>query len=97
MRGLPAKRVRMNTNLMNIEDLRPGQRVRVTQTIDRREPNWCCQVVGVVQAVELGKTGSWYAHSKDDKFWLRRIRLLKDDGEVTLVNLDQWTEVELLP
>ena len=79
---------------MTIEQLKPGQRVRIRQTIDRRAGDWRCEVVGVVEAVEVGSTGSWYAHGKDDKFWLRRIRLKKDDGEITTLNLDQWTEVE---
>jgi hypothetical protein len=81
---------------MTTDELKPGQRVRIVQTIDRRERDWHATVVGVVQAVELGKTGSWYAHAKDDKFWLRRIRLVKDDGEVTTINIDPCTQIELL-
>jgi hypothetical protein len=53
-------------------------------------------VTGTVQDVKLQKTGSWYAHSKDDKYWLRRVTLKKDDGELTTLNLDQATEIELL-
>ncbi len=81
---------------MTIETLKPGQRVRVRQTIDRRAGDWQTVVEGVVQAVEVGKTGSWYAHAKDDKFWLRRIRMVKDDGEVSVLNVDSLTEVEVL-
>ncbi len=78
------------------EDLRPGQRVRVHQMIDRRAGDWHGTVVGVIQDVEVSKTGSWYAHGKDDKLWLRRIRLAKDDGELSTLNLDQWSQVELM-
>ena len=81
---------------MTIEELKSGQRVRVTQTIDRRAGDWRATVEGVVQAVELGQTGSWYAHAKNDKFWLRRIRLRKSDGEISVLNLDAGTEIELL-
>ncbi len=77
-----------------MDELKPGVRVRITQTIDRWSGDWRCEVVGVIQAVEVGKTGSWYAHGKDDQFWLRRVRLRKDDGEITTVNLDQRTEIE---
>lgn len=82
---------------MSFEDLKPGQRVRVVQAIDRREGGWRCEVVGLVQAIEVDKTGSWYAHAKDNRLWLRRVRLIKDDGEITVVNVDQWTEVQVLP
>ncbi len=81
---------------MTLDELKPGQRIRVTQTIDRRAGDWHVAVEGIVQAVELGKTGSWFAHGKDDKFWLRRIRLRKDDGEITVLNLDRGSAIELV-
>ncbi len=81
---------------MTIEDCKPGQRVRFRQTIDRREGDWHASVEGVIEQIELQKTGSWYAHSKDNKFWLRRVRLRKDDGEITLLNVDPRTEIELV-
>jgi hypothetical protein len=43
-----------------------------------------------------GKTGSWFAHGKDDKVWLDRIELRKDDGEMVVCNLDQFSEVEVV-
>jgi hypothetical protein len=81
---------------VTIDECRPGQRVRVVQTIERRERDWRGAVVGVIQAVALEKTGSWYAHSKDDKLWLRRVRLVKDDGEVAVLTVDALTEIEVL-
>jgi hypothetical protein len=81
---------------MTIEELKPGLKVRVIQTVDRRAGDWQTAVVGVIQSVEEQKTGSWYAHAKDDRFWLRRIRLQKDDGEITVLNVDDRTKLELL-
>ena len=81
---------------MTINECQPGQRVRITQEIDRREGNWRTEVVGVVETVKQEKTGSWYAHSKDDKLWLLRVRLKKDDGELTTIAVDPLTRVELL-
>jgi len=77
-------------------DLQPGQRVRIVQTIDRRDRDWRTAVTGVVRAVEPQKTGSWFAHGKDDKLWLLRVRLVKDDGEVTVLNVDPRTQIEPL-
>lgn len=81
---------------MTAYDLQPGQRVRIVQTIDRRDRDWRTTVTGVVRAVEPQKTGSWFAHGKDDKLWLLRVRLVKDDGEVTVLNVDPRTRIEAL-
>ena len=81
---------------MTAYDLQPGQRVRIVQTIDRRDRDWRTTVTGVVRAVEPQKTGSWFAHGKDDKLWLLRVRLVKDDGEVTVLNVDPRTQIEPL-
>ena len=77
-------------------DIQPGQRVRIYQEIDRREGNWSNAVEGTVVRAEPEKTGSWYAHGADDKLWLYRIRLQKDDGELTTVVVDQHTRCEML-
>ena len=46
---------------------------------------------------EQKQTGSWFAHSKDDKLWLDRLVLRKEDGEITSLNLDDYTRVEVIP
>ena len=83
------------TKLLRFEDLQPGKRVRITQMIERRARDWQTSITGTVQATEVSKTGSWYAHAKDDKLWLRRVRLQKDDGEISTLNVDPWTRIEL--
>jgi len=72
----------------------PGQRVRVTQTIPRQTGPLKISVEGTVVRFGQQKTGSWYAHSKDHKLWLDRLELKKDDGEIVVVNLDQYSLVE---
>jgi len=81
---------------MQLDTLKPGQRVRITQTIDRRDQDWQRTVVGVIQSVQPEKTASWFAHAKNGKYWLWRIRLAKDDGELTTVNVDPHTRIEIL-
>ncbi len=74
----------------------PGTPVRVTLVTHRRERSLETQVVGVVEAWQDLPTGSWYAHGKDDKLWLRRLRLRKVDGEVTLLVIDDRTSIAKL-
>lgn len=78
----------------------PGQLVRVTQQIPRPEREGGGPVAGVVEgevvAFDQAKTGSWYAHSKDKKLWLDRLTLRKPDGEIVVVNLDQFSRVDFL-
>ncbi len=81
---------------MTPDEIKIGQRIRVRQEIARREGAWETVVEGEVLSIQPEKTGSWYAHSKDDQFWLLRIRLRKPDGEITTLNVDQYTNVEAL-
>lgn len=74
----------------------PGQRVRITQQIPRQTGTLTTTIEGTVVSSGQQKTGSWYAHSKDHKFWLERLEIRKDDGEIVYVNLDRYSHVELL-
>lgn len=73
-----------------------GQRVRVTQQTPRLSGNLSTIVEGTVVRFGQQKTESWFAHSKDHKLWLDRLELRKDDGELVVVNLDQYSNVEVL-
>ncbi len=54
--------------------LRPGVRVKVTQQIAGRDYTWTSEIRGTIMEYEQKQTGSWYAHSKNDKLWLDRLR-----------------------
>lgn len=71
-----------------------GQRVRVTQQIPKGDAYLTTTFEGTVLRYAQEKTGSWYAHSKDKKLWLDRLELRMDDGELRVLNLDQYTRVE---
>lgn len=78
-------------------DFRPGQRVRVTQQIPHVSGRiFTTRTEGVVIRAGQQKTGSWFAHSRDKKLWLDRIEIQKDDGELVVCNLDQYSQVEIL-
>lgn len=77
-----------------IDRFQPGQRVIVTQQIPQRDEAWTNKVTGAVVRFEQAKTGSWYAHAKDDKLWLDRLILKKDDGEIIACILDTYSHIE---
>lgn len=80
----------------NLPRIAPGNRVRVTQTIVGRGSTWATTVEGVVETCRAEATGSWYAHGKNDKLWLLRIRLRKDDGELSTLAIDHNSRVEVI-
>lgn len=74
--------------------LAPGDRIRVTQRVVTLDRTWVNQVEGEVVSAQPETTGSWFAHGKNDKLWLLRVRLRKPDGEISTLNIDQNTEIE---
>lgn len=81
---------------VQLGDIKPGMKIRITQVIDRREGDWQLQVVGEVIETFAQKTGSWNAHGKDDKLWLNRIKIRKENGELSLMSVDPATRYEIL-
>ncbi|HMN40501.1 MAG TPA: hypothetical protein PKE29_06610 [Phycisphaerales bacterium] len=71
-----------------------GRRVRVVQQTPRLQGVITTTVEGVILAFGQQKTGSWYAHGKDDKLWIDRLQLRKVDGEIVYLNLDRNSVVE---
>ena len=74
----------------------PGMKVKVTQQIAARHYAWTTEVIGTVLEYSQKETGSWYAHAKDDRLWLDRLKLQKEDGELMTLNLDEYTHIEVL-
>jgi len=73
----------------------PGARVKVTQQIAGRDYTWTSDVLGIVVSYEQKQTGSWFAHSRDDKLWLDRLTLRKEDGELTTLVLDEYSHINI--
>ncbi len=73
---------------------RPGLRVCVTQQLPQRDTTWVSRTEGVITRYRQAKTGSWFAHAKDDQLWLDRLEIRLDDGEITVLILDQYSVIE---
>ena len=73
-----------------------GTPVCVKQRVERRGESYEIEVIGVVQSWEELPTGSWFAHGDHDRLLLKRLRLRKQDGEETLLIIDDSTEITKL-
>jgi hypothetical protein len=73
-----------------------GARVHVTEQIALRDRTIKQEVSGTVVNYEQRPTGSWFAHTRDQRLWLDRLTVRKDDGEISVLNLDQATRIEVL-
>jgi len=71
----------------------PGTPVCVRQVTRMRAEDFETEVVGVVEAWEHRPTGSWFAHGKNHKLWLKRLKLRKSDGEITALVIDDQTYI----
>ncbi len=80
--------------MLEFTPLKAGTRVRVTQQMPTPTGAWTTTIEGIVQRWRQATTGSWFAHSKDDRLWLDRLEVQLDDGEITLLNLDQYSRVD---
>ena len=76
------------------EQLPKGTRVRVVQRIHQTDPSWQAVTTGVIEAWEKEPTGAWYAHGRNGKLWLQRLRLRRSDGEVSVLNIDDQTRIQ---
>lgn len=91
----------MSSSLSNPSPQQPvtlaiGQRVRITQQIAARHYAFVTPVEGTIVSIARRPTGSWYTHGTANKLWLDRIVLRKADGEITTLNLDDLSFVEIL-
>jgi hypothetical protein len=78
------------------KQLVPGAAVTVIQQIAARDYSWSGETTGTVVEYAQQETGSWYAHSKNDRLWLDRLTLRKADGEMTTLNLDEFSVVRIV-
>ncbi len=74
----------------------PGTHVRVEQRIVHRAGEYGTTVEGEVISHDMAPTGAWYAHGKNKKLWLARLRIKKPDGEISALNLDSNSRITIL-
>jgi hypothetical protein len=74
----------------------PGTRVRVTQTVRVGHRQWSTRVEGLVEHEALRPVGGIEMGGKASYCQQSTIRLRHDDGEVTVVALDENSQVHTI-
>ena len=61
-----------------------------------RSATWPTKTIGTVVKTERRRHGLHYQRARDDKVWSDMIVLRRDDGELTTVSVDEFTELKRL-
>ena len=78
---------------MRCTRLSNGTPVLVVQRIHQTDSSWETRTAGVIDSWEEDPTGAWYAHGRNGKLWISRLRLRKADGELSTLTIDEQTRI----
>jgi hypothetical protein len=75
--------------------LAPGDRVEVFHQVKIGMREHATRTVGVVVGKDRRECGldSGFRRNHDDKYWFDHLLLRKDDGELTSVTMDEYTQL----
>ena len=74
-------------------DLQPGDRVEVKHDVKVGFRNWQTTTAGTVVAKDRRRHSLHFNRNFDDKVYSDILILKRDDGELTTVTLDEYSEV----
>jgi hypothetical protein len=77
-------------------DLKPGQRVRITQTVKVGSKSWPTTLEGTVRDVQTLVTGLATQRNSDDIVTAPTVHFMKDNQELSSIIVDERTHIELL-
>lgn len=81
---------------MNSQDLKPGQRVRITQQVRVGRRAWPVTVEGTLRDVQTLQTGLATERNFDDIVTTCTVHFIKDNKELSSVAVDEHTKIEVL-
>jgi hypothetical protein len=73
--------------------LQPGDRVEVTHEVKVGFRHWNTKTIGTVVSKDRRRHSLHYNRSFDDKVYSDILILRRDDGELTTVTLDEFSEL----
>jgi hypothetical protein len=79
-----------------LERLRPGQPIRITQTVRVGLKQWTTTVTGRFRDVNYLETGLAAHRVRQDDIVVVTVHFIKDNGELSSVTVDEHTRIEAL-
>ena len=73
--------------------LKPGDRVEVTHEIKVGFRNWNTQTLGTVVSTDRRRHSLHFNRNFDDKVYSDVLILKRDDGELTTITIDEFSEL----
>lgn len=94
---LPFTTLRLKPELAaTLQTLRPGQRLKITQTVRVGSKSWPAVVTGTFRHLGSLATGISTHRLPQDDIIVATLHLTKDNGELTSVSLDEHTKIEAM-
>jgi hypothetical protein len=85
------------TTRAQLNQLRPGDRVEIVHEVKVGMKVWHTTTVGAVERVERRRHGLHFRRHQDDKVYSDLVVLKLDDGTLSTVTLDEFSELRKLP
>ena len=79
-----------------VQSLRPGDRIELQHQVKVGFRTWTSISVGTVVGTERRRHGLHHDRNHDDKVFSDVLVLRRDDGELTTVTLDEFSDVRVL-
>lgn len=82
--------------LETVKSLKPGQKIRLTQTVRVGFRTWTTEVIGTFRSVRSLVTGLATERKLVDDIIVPTIHFTKENGELSSVTLDSQSKLEVL-
>lgn len=82
--------------LQVFQSLQPGDRVEMVHEVKVGFRRWTCKTVGTVLETNRVRHGLHHDRNFDDPVFSDEILLRRDDGELTTVTLDEFSQLRRL-
>ncbi|HUG93521.1 MAG TPA: hypothetical protein VML55_21960 [Planctomycetaceae bacterium] len=79
-----------------LNQLRPGDRLEIVQTVTVGMRSWKTSTIGTVERVERRRHGLHFRRNLDDKVFSDLVVLRLDDCTITTIAVDEFTDLRKL-